>query len=120
MKTITLTKGFIALVDDEDYDRVSAFKWMANPMRSKNLVRVYAYRKGRRVYENGVAVSRPSISMHRFILGCDNPRIDHQDGDGQNNQRCNLRPCTNSQNLANQKKTRGASRWKGVSRSQKY
>jgi len=27
MKEIQLSKGFIALVDDEDYERVNAFKW---------------------------------------------------------------------------------------------
>lgn len=29
MKEIPLTQGYVALVDDEDYDRVSAFKWYA-------------------------------------------------------------------------------------------
>jgi len=29
MKKIPLTKGFVALVDDEDYARVSQYKWCA-------------------------------------------------------------------------------------------
>lgn len=27
VKEIPLTQGYVALVDDEDYERVSAFKW---------------------------------------------------------------------------------------------
>lgn len=42
MKTITLTQGFVALIDEADYDRVSAFKWSAT--KTKN---VYGVRKVR-------------------------------------------------------------------------
>lgn len=40
VKTIQLTKGYEALVDDEDYDWLSQWKWTARPSRST----VYAYR----------------------------------------------------------------------------
>ena len=39
--------------------------------------------------------------MHREL--CPGPEIDHRDGDGLNNQRSNLRECTHSQNLYNQR-----------------
>ena len=42
--------------------------------------------------------------MHRLILGVlDQDDVDHKDGDGLNNQRRNLRPCTNTQNRRNHK-----------------
>jgi hypothetical protein len=30
MKTVQLTKGYVALVSDEDFERVNQFKWCAN------------------------------------------------------------------------------------------
>ena len=40
---------------------------------------------------------------------------DHEDHDGLNCQRSNLRPCVRGENGGNQRKTRGASKFKGVS-----
>ncbi len=52
--------------------------------------------------------------MHRDIIQTEQ-MIDHVDGDGLNNCRANLRPVTQSQNSANQRKVRGTSAFKGVS-----
>ena len=108
MKTIALTQGFVALVDDEDFDRVSAFKWSA----TKTKTNVYAVRK----------VQTPlgrttSQLLHRFIMEVTNPRVqvDHKDHNGLNNQRDNLRPGVCGENCGNRRKTRGASQFKGVS-----
>lgn len=30
MKEIQLTKGYVALIDSEDFDRVSQYKWQAD------------------------------------------------------------------------------------------
>jgi hypothetical protein len=108
MKTIALTQGFVALVDDADYDRVSAFKWTATKTR-KN---VYAVRKLRT--SSGRTTSQ---LLHRFITGVTNPRIivDHEDHEGLNCQRYNLRPCVHGENNGNQLKTHGTSKYKGVS-----
>jgi hypothetical protein len=75
---------------------------------------------------------KDKVLMHREILGLDRvgPRdgrrqpsrcgvinfVDHRDGDGLNNQRSNIRPCNWSQNHMNRHSSRGASRFKGVSR----
>jgi hypothetical protein len=108
MKTIALTQGFVALVDDDDYDRVSAFKWSATKTKSN----VYAVRKVRKTSGKTTAQL-----LHRFVLGVTHPRIDvdHGDHDGLNCQRSNLRLCVRGENNGNQKKTRGASQYKGVS-----
>lgn len=64
------------------------------------------------------AVTGRGIRMHRFILGIADPRVqvDHDDRDGLNNQRYNLRTCTNAQNQVNKPKVRlsDTSRYKGV------
>jgi len=108
MKTIALTQGFVALVDDADYERVNAFKWSA----TKTPKNVYAVRKVRT--SSGRTTSQ---LLHRFITGVTNPRIivDHEDHDGLNCQRYNLRPCVHGENNGNQLKTHGTSKYKGVS-----
>lgn len=106
MKTITIiskTHGtHEVMVDDEDYDRVIKIKWHI--------------RKERNVFYVASTILRKSILMHRFILGVTDPKIqvDHKDRDGRNNQRFNIRLCTNSQNQMN-KKAKGASKYLGVS-----
>ncbi len=114
MKEIELTRGYKALVDDEDFERVKVFKWKSLISKRKHRQDVvYACRNQRKV--NGAHwTDQVCIYMHRFILGCPG-HVDHKDGDGLNNQRDNLRECTRSQNSANQKKQKGSSRYKGVS-----
>jgi len=56
--------------------------------------------------------------MHRIIMDAEKgEEIDHRDGNGLNNQRCNLRLCTHRQNLMNRRKThkRCSSKFRGVS-----
>lgn len=108
MKTIELTKGFVALVDDADFERVSAFKWRAYV--DKNTV--YAIRHARK--PDGKETTQ---YMHRFITGVTDPKVkvDHRNGNGLDNQQENLRPCTNQQNCASQHRIKGgSSKFKGV------
>ena len=109
MKEILLTKGYVALVDDRDYEELSQYKWSA----SVRTTRVYAVRAGP-PDEDG---KRKGIYMHRQILMLSSgEQADHIDHDGINNQRANLRICTNAQNSANRRKRSGSSsRFKGVS-----
>ena len=44
MKTIPLTQGYVALVDDEDYEQVAAHKWCALVVRNPHHTKVYALR----------------------------------------------------------------------------
>jgi len=104
MKEIVLTQNKVALVDDDDYNWLSRWRWHA--CRYGGLW--YAMRNSR---ENG---KWRKILMHRVILGDKVAEItDHKDRNGLNNQRSNLRPCTRSQNTANsQRKSRAG--FKGV------
>lgn len=106
MKEIKLNKNYICLVDDCDFDSVNLYKWTALKFRNT----IYA---GRCVYENK---KRKLIFMHRYILGVTTSKIfvDHKDHNGLNNQRWNIRTCTNSENQKN-KKSRGTSKYLGVS-----
>jgi len=114
-KEIPLTQGKTAIVDDDMYEYLNQWKWCAHKHRST----FYAVR--------GVKL-RPFqkiIKMHRLILN--DPiglLIDHQDGNGLNNTRENLRICTNVENLRNRgRQTNNKSGFKGVSwnkNKQKY
>jgi hypothetical protein len=96
MKRIPLTKGKEALVDNQDYKYLMQWKWhTCRPSDGKTL---YARRS-----------SRPQVKMHRLIaqrMGIAAPLIDHQDRNGLNNQRRNLRPATPSQSSSNRGKLR--------------
>ena len=110
MKTIPLSKGMNAIVDDDDSDAVSAFAWCLHS-------RGYAVRKGPRDSSGKRAV----ILMHRSILSATpGTEVDHINGNRLDNRRSNLRFATSSQNHANQKlsskNTTGA---KGVSFNRK-
>jgi len=50
------------------------------------------------------------------LVGPDGWEVDHANHDGLDNRRANLRLATRSQNIANQRKKRGASSYKGVYR----
>lgn len=107
MREIQLSQGYAALVDDEDYGRVSGFRWVALVVRNV----VYAVRRFKR--DDG---KWTTTYLHRFLMG--EPKglmVDHIDGNGLNNQRSNLRLATNSQNQANARKSvTNKSGYKGV------
>lgn len=102
MKKIPLTGGYFTLVDDEDYERLSAFNWAAVGPKG----RVYA--KG---HKYGL--------MHKFIMGVSDPKVkvDHINRNRLDNQKCNLRICTQAQNARNQGiRINNTSGFKGVCR----
>ena len=94
MKTIKLTKNKVALVDDEDFERLNQYKWKAILSCSK----WYAIRSFR---VNG---EQKTITMHREIMNATKGvQVDHRNGDGLYNQKTNLRFCTHQQNQQNRK-----------------
>jgi hypothetical protein len=90
MRTIPLTQGKVALVDDADYEWLSQWKWHA--IRFKKLF--YAARR----LPGPKSEPTKRIKMQCAILGA---WADHRDGDGLNNQRHNLRLATPRQNARN-------------------
>jgi hypothetical protein len=112
MKRIPLTKGKEALADDQDYEYLMQWKWY--PARSGSHNKLYARRNLPRADQR-----HGSCKMHKIVaerMGLPDCCIDHKDGNGLNNQRSNLRPATNAQNLWNRAKQKNnTSGYKGVS-----
>ena len=108
MKQIPLTQGKFALIDDADFDAVSARKWHAMTDRK---------RPGKWYAATGIhrSSSTRRIYLHRFLMqppaGLD---VDHRDGDGLNNVRSNLRVSTRSQNIANSRGRFNPTGYRGV------
>jgi hypothetical protein len=107
VKEIPLTQGKVALVDDADYPELAKHRWYVLRPRHAFYAARYIVPKGEKRY---------CVYMHRIIAGAGQGlQVDHVNGDGLDNRRCNLRLCSQSQNNQNQRKTRGSSVFKGVS-----
>jgi hypothetical protein len=107
MKEIKLTKGYVAIIDDDDYESVSQWKWCA----SENHKKVYALH----YFNNSETGKKEMISMHRFIMGVPGNGliVDHKNHDTLDNRKENLRICNRHENAWNQKIEK--SKYKGVS-----
>jgi hypothetical protein len=110
LKQIPLTRGFFALVDDEDYEELSKHKWHINSNG-------YAFRNVRLPI---VGIKRyKQSSMHREIVGLksgDKRHTDHINQNKLDNRRSNLRICTCAENQRNKdRKSNNTSGFKGVS-----
>lgn len=93
MKEIPLTQGKVAIVDDEDYEKVDSYSWCVHG----DGYAARGYNKNRKVI---------IVKMHHEILG--KPKngyvIDHINGNKLDNRKCNLRFVTQQQNTFNSKK----------------
>jgi hypothetical protein len=110
MREIPLTQGKVALVDEDDYPRLAILKWHASCRVGRDGHELWY---ARRCVSRGTPGSRLEY-MHCAVLG--KRGLDHINGDGLDNRRCNLRPASAGQNNAHRRKcgTR-SSRFKGVS-----
>lgn len=100
-RTIELTQGYVALVDESDYQRViEAGPWHA----SKDKCTVYALH---------TIDGKKALRLHSFILGT--AGVDHKNGNGLDCRRRNLRKATSQQNAYNRRvSTNNTSGYKGV------
>ncbi len=97
MKEIILTQGYKTQVDDEDYDWLMQWNWCV----LKNHHRFYA---SRGIYINNETIYMHHIIIKRMGLIVPNGYIrDHEDRNGLNNQRYNLRVVTFSINSFNKR-----------------
>lgn len=102
---IALTLGLFALIDENDFLRVSQIKWYATRNRT------VTYAAGR------LSACEKKIYLHRFLLEAPpGIQVDHRNSDGLDCRRSNLRLCTPLENSHNRRLRRGkTSRYKGVS-----
>jgi len=111
MKTIPLTKGYFAKVDNEDYEELAKVRWQValDPRNSDGNPRAR-----RTIYIN--SKNRP-VLMHRVIMNAKAGQyIDHINRDALDNRKSNLRFCTLSQNQHNRGMScNNKSGFKGVS-----
>ncbi|NQT00736.1 MAG: hypothetical protein HQ580_01790, partial [Planctomycetes bacterium] len=109
-RKIPLTQGKFAIVDPEDYLRLSIYKWHANRGR-------FTYYAQRKVWDAENKKER-TVKMHRQILKVpDALVVDHINHKGFDNRKANLRPATHSQNVCNRPKSprvKSRSKYKGL------
>lgn len=106
MQKIQLTKGQYTLVNENDFRKLSQYKWCVINSSGK----FYA---GRNQKIDG---KFRTVLMHRVILGAKPGQIvDHRNGDRLDNRRSNLRFCTASESVQNRGKMKNnKSGFKGV------
>lgn len=106
---IPLTQGKYALIDEEDFDLVSRYKWSYSDTGNGK-----GYARANAVRENGM---RCGLYMHRLLMGNPTGVVDHINHDELDNRRCNLRVVTKSENIANRRGAQrgSSSRFLGVS-----
>lgn len=96
MKQIALTRGQVAIVDDEDFERLNRYKWHAQ----KHKAGFYACRS-----QSFPGLSKSiKVSMTRQIFGLcteDSREIDHSNHKTLDNRKENLRISTRQQNMWN-------------------
>ncbi len=104
MRTIKLTQGQVALVDEEDFEELSKHKWYALKRAEGK------FAAARNVLGKVVYMSRVIVSAVKGMCG------DHQNHQTLDNRRANLRLATVSQNQQNRKKQFSicSSKYKGV------
>ena len=106
-KEIPLTRGQVAVVDDDDFDFLSQWSWQAE----RKIV------LGTPVYYARRPQGRDAIYMHRAIMklaSTDPRKVDHINGNRLDNRKTNLRIATQKENCRN-RAPRGKSQYKGVS-----
>lgn len=110
-KEIPLTRGFVAIVDAEDYERLNQWKWYAKRVGA-NSDGFYASSITR------VGGKGNNVLMHRLVNNTPKGMVtDHINHNTLDNRKINLRNATRAQNLANMTKRPGlSSKYKGVSR----
>ncbi len=102
-RLIKLTQGKYAKVDPQDYEKLSQYNWFA-----VNGTHTFYARRN---------MKGKSTEMHRQIMNYPSGLfVDHENHDGLDNRRANLRIATHAENSRNRKKQAGkySSKYKGI------
>jgi len=104
MREINLANSELkGLVDNEDYERVIKYKWYLIDSKKSNTKYI-------------IGKAPKTIGLHNFIMK--NSYIDHENNNGLDNRKDNLRPCTHQQNCQNKETNKNSiSGYKGVTKS---
>lgn len=121
MKEIKLTKGYSAFVDDDDFERINAYKWCASiesrgtkvyavrrerdPERPREWKTVTTKVKGKKIRKKRWTYPTLKIRMHRQVLGIPVYKkyemvVDHLNGDSLDNRKENLEITTQEVNMS--------------------
>ena len=108
MRTIPLTRGYVATISNKDFARINKKKWSAN-VTASGMVRA--------VRTQVVSGKKKYIYMHREVLNAPSKmEVDHRNHHTLDNTRGNLRLATRQQQLFNQLRCgRNTTGYKGVS-----
>lgn len=109
MRKIITNKGLEVLVDDEDFEHLSQFKW-------RHDLQGYVVRSARVAEIRSGKIKTRNVYLHREVMGFPASEIDHIDQNKLNNMKANLRKASRRENALNMKKRKGDhhSRFKGV------
>ncbi|MDR1837581.1 MAG: HNH endonuclease [Treponema sp.] len=112
-------KGYEVLIDNEDYELFSKYSWVVD----KRPGRVYF-----KCYGGGGRKNVKHFYLHRLIAGANEPEkgfvntnniVDHINHNTLDNRRCNLRICTQAENVRNARGKLGRGLPKGVRKASK-
>lgn len=117
VREIPLTRGLSAIVDAEDFEHLSKFKWFAAGKKDHT----YSYAVRAATKEERAQGAGKTIRMHRVICPPGPTQmVDHINGNTLDNRKSNLRTCSRSQNARNTQAARNAKvKFKGVSFNEK-
>jgi hypothetical protein len=109
VKELVISDGTSVMVDDDDYEKLSKWKWSANGNGYAVRNERYEPKKYRKQY------------LHRAIVNAQpGEYVDHINGDTLDNRKENLRICTNAENSRNSRKKQvGISKYKGVTKDKR-
>lgn len=94
MKLLPLTQNRFAIIDDEDFDRVSQYKWQFDNYGYATRVKHISGSKKNRILQH--------FSLHRTIMNCPKGKqVEHINGNSLDNRKENLRFSTQHQNSMN-------------------
>lgn len=83
MRVLELSKGFVAIIDKEDFRRVNKYKWHVHFAGGTKKKHAEPYARA--------TVCGKKVYLHRFITGAYVPwHVDHLNRQTLDNRRCNL------------------------------